>query len=70
LIVCLRPSSSSLGFQILARAVPELDHPEIREVIPSPNRIVYLRRTEIIEILTVFHASRRIPNLDPGADLI
>jgi plasmid stabilization system protein ParE len=52
------------------RVVPELEHPEIREVIRRPYRIVYRRRTEVVEILTVFHASRRIPNLDPGADLI
>lgn len=52
------------------RVVPELDDPEIREVIRRPYRIVYRRRTEVIEILTVFHASRRIPNLEPDVDLI
>ena len=46
------------------RVVPELGKPEIREVIRRPYRLVYRRRAELIEILTVFHASRPIPDLD------
>ncbi len=52
------------------RVVPELDKSEIREVVRRPYRIVYRHHTDAVVILTVFHAARRIPNLDPGADLI
>jgi plasmid stabilization system protein ParE len=43
------------------RVVPELDDPHIREIVRSPYRIVYRRNATIVEILTIFHASREIP---------
>ena len=46
------------------RAVPEFAHPEVREVIYRPNRIVYrlVSPTEV-HILTVHHAARPLPEV-------
>jgi plasmid stabilization system protein ParE len=44
--------------------VPELDDPSIREIVRSPYRIVYRRHNETVELLTIFHASRKIPGVD------
>ncbi len=38
--------------------VPERDAPDIREVIVGPYRIVYRLRRGVVEIATVFRASR------------
>jgi plasmid stabilization system protein ParE len=46
------------------RIVPELDDPSVREIVRSPYRIVYRRRNETVELLTIFHASRKIPGVD------
>lgn len=46
------------------RIVPELDDPSIREIVRSPYRIVYRRNNETVELLTIFHASRKIPGVD------
>ena len=43
------------------RVVPELQRPDIRELIRPPFRIVYRRAEGIIEVLTVFHAARELP---------
>ena len=40
------------------RVVPELKRKEIREVIIGNYRIIYRIRGNLIEILTVYHASR------------
>ena len=45
------------------RVVPELDRPEIREVIVKPYRVVYRYRGKAVEIVTVFRASRQIPDI-------
>lgn len=46
------------------RMVPELEDPTVREVIHGSYRIVYERRERAVEVLTVFHASRKFPPLD------
>ena len=43
------------------RMVPEREALEIREVIVSPYRVVYRRRPEAVEIVTVFRGSREFP---------
>ena len=43
--------------------MPELDRPEIREVIVRPFRVVYRYRGEAVEIVTVFRSSRQIPEI-------
>lgn len=45
------------------RAVPELDRPEIREIITRPYRVVYRYRGESVEIATVFRSSRQTPEI-------
>lgn len=45
------------------RVVPELDKPEIREVIVKPYRIVYRHRPGLVEIATVFRSSRQMPEM-------
>lgn len=43
------------------RVVPERNVPEIREVIVKPYRVVYRLRPGVVEIATVFRASRLFP---------
>ena len=45
------------------RIVPEHDNPEIREVIVGPFRVVYRFRGGVVEIATVFRASRLFPSV-------
>ncbi|MEK7359501.1 MAG: type II toxin-antitoxin system RelE/ParE family toxin [Planctomycetota bacterium] len=40
------------------RVVPELKRKEIREIIIGNYRIIYRIRCSLIEVLTVYHASR------------
>ena len=52
---------------LLGRIVPEIAHPEIREVLFKNYRIVYRIKTKTIEILTVFEGRRllRLDEIDP-----
>lgn len=43
------------------RIVPELNRPDVREVIVSPYRVVYRYRSGVVDIATVFRASRLLP---------
>jgi toxin ParE1/3/4 len=47
------------------RVVPEFNHPNIREIIRKPCRIVYRvkHRAHIVEIVRIWHAARGIPQL-------
>jgi plasmid stabilization system protein ParE len=45
------------------RVVPERNDPAIREVIVRPYRVVYRLRPGLVEIATVFRASRMFPDL-------
>jgi addiction module RelE/StbE family toxin len=51
------------AFPDSGRVVPEREEPGLRELIRSPYRIVYRRHAEVIEVLTVFHATRSFPDL-------
>ncbi|MEW5774987.1 MAG: type II toxin-antitoxin system RelE/ParE family toxin [Thermodesulfobacteriota bacterium] len=46
-----------------ARVVPELGKPEYRELIYGDYRVMYRIGSNIVEILTIRHAKRR---MDPG----
>lgn len=46
------------------RVVPERNDPAIREVIVRPYRVVYRLRPNVVEIATVFRASRMFPELE------
>ena len=51
------------NFPESGRVVPELNRPDIREVIVNPYRVVYRYRAGTVEIATVFRASRLLPAL-------
>ncbi|HEY7353382.1 MAG TPA: type II toxin-antitoxin system RelE/ParE family toxin [Terriglobales bacterium] len=50
-----------LPFPYSGRIVPERDEPEIREIIVGSFRVVYRIRNDLIEVATVFRASRNFP---------
>ena len=45
------------------RMVPERRDAALREVVAAPYRIVYRRRSDVVDVVTVFRASRRFPEL-------
>jgi len=47
-----------IDFPESGRIVPEIDNKSIREVILGSYRIIYHRRREAVEVLTVHHAAR------------
>jgi toxin ParE1/3/4 len=51
------------AFPESGRVVPELDNPEIREVIVKPYRVVYRLRSDAVQIATVFRSSRQLPEI-------
>ncbi|MGE3371883.1 MAG: type II toxin-antitoxin system RelE/ParE family toxin, partial [Dehalococcoidia bacterium] len=46
------------------RVVPELNVHELREVVVKPYRVVYRYRAGVVEIVTVFRASRLPPPIE------
>ena len=50
-------------FPDLGRVVPERGDPQVRELIKPPYRMVYRRREDVVEILTIHHSARPLPNL-------
>jgi len=44
------------------RVVPEYEHDYIREVFHHPYRIIYLIKDDVIEILSVIHEARLLPD--------
>ena len=44
-----------------SRMIPELEDPELRELIVGNYRIMFLLRKDVAYILTVRHAKRRFP---------
>lgn len=51
------------SFPESGRVVPERNDQQLREVIVTPYRVVYRIRPEVVEIATVFRASRMLPEL-------
>jgi plasmid stabilization system protein ParE len=45
------------------REVPEYRQPDIREIIQGSYRVIYRRRSDVIEVLAVIHGARRLPPL-------
>ena len=43
------------------RVVPELECDDVRELLVDPYRVVYRRGTNLVEIVTVWHARREFP---------
>jgi toxin ParE1/3/4 len=48
-------------FPDAGRMVPERGDPEIREVLRPPYRIIFRRRPDTVEVLTIHHSSRLLP---------
>lgn len=46
----------------LGRAVPEFQHPELREILERPYRIIYLLGPEGIDVITVMHYRELLPD--------
>ena len=45
------------------RVVPEYNNPDIREFLYKSYRIIYRAKPDMIEIVTIFHAARILPDL-------
>ncbi len=50
-------------FPETGRIVPEHDREDLREIVLPPYRIVYRSHRDVVHILTVFRAERRLPDL-------
>ncbi len=53
-------------FPLLGAEVAEYADEMIREIIEHPYRILYRVREDQVEIITVVHASRRLPRTPPA----
>ena len=51
------------GFPESGRVVPKRNDPQLREVVVRPYRVVYRLGPGLVEIATVFRASRMLPEL-------
>jgi toxin ParE1/3/4 len=49
------------SFPESGRIVPERNHPQIREIIVAPYRVVYRFEDRVVEEVTVFRGSRQFP---------
>jgi len=47
-----------ISYPELGRIVPELNNPEIREIILGSYRIIYRYKNDEVEILSVYHSAR------------
>ena len=52
-----------LRFPESGRMVPEFGRPNLRELVLRPYRIVYRLQGDVVEIATVFHAARMVPEI-------
>lgn len=48
------------------RVVPEISHPDMRELLVRGYRIVYRIKGDVLEILTVFEGHRRLRRSESG----
>ena len=46
------------AFPQSGRAVPETNHPDVRELLERPYRIIYHASPDVVEVLAVVHARR------------
>ena len=55
----LRARAAALGrFPARGRVVPEMDNPDIRELLIGNYRLVYRRNSATIEVVAVIHGAR------------
>jgi len=58
-----RRSQQCGTFPMMAGKVPEYDRDDVREVLEYPYRIIYRVLPERVDILTVIHGARRLPDI-------
>jgi len=56
-----RRSEQIGAFPGSGRSVPELEMPQIREVIEGPYRIIYFIRSDQVDVLAVIHCAQQSP---------
>ncbi len=61
-----RRSEQIAAFPQSGRMVPEFKREDIREVIEGPYRLIYVIKTDQIDILSVFHGTRQLPDTLPS----
>jgi plasmid stabilization system protein ParE len=59
--VFLRAAEDAARLPLSGRVVPEVDQPDVRELIRPPYRLVYRVRTAAVDVLTVFEGHRLLP---------
>lgn len=57
---------STLEYPDIGSRVPELNAPEIRQLIEWPYRIIYRRHPDAIEILAIVHGRRELLDVELG----
>jgi toxin ParE1/3/4 len=55
---------SSIEYPEMGQRVPEIDAPEIRQLVEWPYRIIYRRQTDAIEVLAIVHGRRNPGDVD------
>ncbi len=50
----------------IGRVVPEIANPDVRELIERGYRVVYRRRPDVVEVLTVFEGHRLLREEEIG----
>ncbi len=53
-------SQQIVNFPLAGRIVPEMNIPQIREVVEGPYRMIYYIKPDQIDVLTVIHGSQQI----------
>ncbi len=56
-----RRSQQISQFPYSGRTVPELDLPQVREVVEGPYRIIYRILPDQIDVLAVIHGAQQMP---------
>jgi toxin ParE1/3/4 len=62
-----RRTKALVQFPRLAPEVPEYEDESIRELYEHPYRIIYRVREERVEVVSVVHGARPLPQDAPGA---
>ena len=57
---------STLEYPDIGSRVPELDVPEIRQLVEWPYRVIYRRHPDAIEILAIVHGRRDLLDVELG----
>lgn len=56
-----RRSQQIADFPFSGRAVPEFEHPRIREILEGPYRLIYYVTSDRLDVLAVLHSAQQIP---------